>query len=97
MSAPSSLPRPEVGGPGTGGDRWMVTIFNNDTNSMDEVVEVLIRATGCDLQEASIEMWEAHHLGKSHVHFAAKPECEEAAKIISSVGIQTEVQPEWQD
>jgi len=77
--------------------RWMVVIFNNETNSMDEVVEVLMEATGCDVEEAAIEMWEAHHFGKAPVHFAAKSECEAAAAIIASVGVKTEVSPEWQD
>ena len=75
----------------------MVVIFNNDTNSMDEVVEVLMRATGCDLDEAYIEMWEAHTYGKAPVHFASRSECEEAASIISSIGLKTEVAPEWED
>ena len=75
----------------------MVVIFNNETNSMEEVVEILIRATGCDVQEAEIEMWEAHTFGKAPVHFAAKTVCEEAARVISSVGIKTEVALEWND
>lgn len=73
----------------------MVVIFNNDTNSMDEVVSVLMIATGCDLEEATIEMWEAHTFGKAGVHFAAKDECEYVAGIIGSVGIKTEVTQEW--
>lgn len=92
-----TLPELSAGGPDTGGNRWMVTIFNNDTNSADEVVDVLMRATGCDLMEASIEMWEAHHLGKSHVHFADKGTCTEVAQVISEIGVRTEVEPEWQD
>jgi ATP-dependent Clp protease adaptor protein ClpS len=75
----------------------MVVIYNNDTNSMDEVIEVLMRATRCDLDEAYIEMWEAHTYGKAPVHFAGRGECEEAAAIISSIGLQTEVTREWED
>jgi len=77
--------------------RWMVVIYNNDTNSMDEVVEVLMRATGCGIEEAAIEMWEAHTFGKAPVHFSARGECDEAARIIASIGIKTEVRPEWED
>jgi len=75
----------------------MVLIYNNDTNSMEEVVDVLIRATGCTMEEAEIEMWEAHTFGKAPVHFASKSECEDAASVISSVGIKTEVALEWND
>jgi len=71
----------------------MVVIYNNETNSMEEVVSVLMQATGCD----AIEMWEAHTFGKAPVHFADKQECDEAAKVIASIGIKTEVAREWID
>jgi len=87
--------QPEVLQPGTGNARWMVVIFNNDHNSMDEVIEILMIATGCDIQEAYIEMWEAHHYGKSSVHFASREECDAAAEIIGTVGVKTEVTLEW--
>ncbi len=88
---------PEIAGPETGTGRWMVVIYNNESNSMDEVIAVLIHATGCTAEEAEIEMWEAHTFGKAPVHFASKAECDEAARIISSVGIKTEVALEWND
>jgi ATP-dependent Clp protease adaptor protein ClpS len=75
--------------------RWMTVIFNNDTNDMDEVVEVLMRATGCDAEEAAIETWEAHTYGKAPVHFASRGECENVARVISQIGVQTEVTLEW--
>lgn len=75
----------------------MTVIYNNDTNTMDEVVEVLMRATGCGPEEAAIEMWEAHTYGKAPVHFSSREECETVAATISKVGIRTEVVPEWDD
>jgi ATP-dependent Clp protease adapter protein ClpS len=80
---------------GNGG--WMVVIFNNDTTTMDEVVQILMEATHCDVEEAAIEMWEAHTFGKAAVHYAGKEECERAAAIIQTVGIETEVKKEWDD
>ena len=96
MSTPASLPRIDDGATSFG-KRWMVTIFNNETNSMEEVVDILMQATGCDLEEASIEMWEAHHFGKAPVHFADRLTCLEVASVISTIGVKTEVEPEWQD
>ena len=76
----------------------MVTIFDNTETSMDEVVEILVRATRCTLEEAAIEMWEAHTFGKAAVHFHPdREECGRVAGIIGSVGIRTEVSPEWND
>jgi len=51
-------------------------------------------ATQCDEDEACIETWEIHHLGKSVVHVAGEEECRRVADIIGYIGIRTEV---WQD
>jgi ATP-dependent Clp protease adaptor protein ClpS len=75
----------------------MVTIYNNDHTAYEVVVFTLMVATGCDEREAQIETWEAHHYGKAAVHFASQKECEEVAAIISSIGVRTEVTPEWPD
>ena len=75
----------------------MVVIHNNEHNSFDEVIAVLMAATGCQAEEAAIEAWEAHHYGKAPVHFAPEPECCAAAKIIEGVGVKTDVMPEWND
>jgi len=92
-----SLLETELLGSGIGTGRWMVVIFNNDTNSLDEVIEILMKATGCNAEEAAIETWEAHTFGKAPVHFADKEECDETAAIISSIGVKTEVALEWND
>ncbi|MFI5386208.1 MAG: ATP-dependent Clp protease adaptor ClpS [Fimbriimonadales bacterium] len=89
------LAEPRVDGPEIGTGRWMVVIFNNDFTPIDMVVIALMRATGCNLKEAEMETWEAEHFGKAPVHFASKDECEQAATIISSIGVKTEVSPEW--
>ena len=77
--------------------RWMVVIYNNDHNSVDEVVAILIYATGCDIQEAMIETLEADTFGKASVHFAPKPECQLVAGVIAGIGVKAEVFPEWDD
>jgi ATP-dependent Clp protease adaptor protein ClpS len=92
-----TLQAPETTDGATGRGRWMTVIFNNETNSIDQVIHILMRATACDQEEAEIETWEAHVYGKAPVHFAARDECERAAGIISSIGVKTEVTPEWDD
>jgi ATP-dependent Clp protease adaptor protein ClpS len=56
-----------------------------------------MRATGCGFDEAYMEMWEAHHFGKAPCHFASQPDCETVAETISSIGVETEVLPEWEE
>ena len=74
----------------------MVIIRNNDTNTEDEVIAVLVAATGCSIEEATMETWEAHTFGRANVHFASKDECSLAAAIIQKVGVGTDVLPEWE-
>jgi ATP-dependent Clp protease adaptor protein ClpS len=73
---------------------YVVVIFNNDTNSFDQVIAVLIHATECDLHEASLETWEAHTFGSAVVHHGAQIECKHVARIISTIGVRTEVRKE---
>ncbi len=83
-------PLEQVVDPRTGGG-WIVTVFNNDVNTYDEVVSILMIATACSLDEAYMEAWEIDHLGKSVVHHGGERECRNAAKVIATIGIQVEV------
>lgn len=77
--------------------RYRTTIFNNNHTTMDTVVSILMRATGCSAEEAYIEMWEAHTFGKADVHFDTLEICERAARIIRTAGVEAEVRLEWDD
>lgn len=73
---------------------WVVTVFDNDQNSYEEVMIVLMVATGCTTEEAYVEAWEIDHLGKCMVHRAPRVECEVAAEIIATIGIEVVAGPE---
>ena len=75
--------------------RYAAIIFNNDGNSFDEVIDIIMIATSCNLDEARIETWEAHTYGEAAVHFASEVECLRVASTISSIGVRTEVRKEW--
>lgn len=95
MAAPGIIERPQETDGSTGhGDHWVVVVFNNDTNTWDEVVDILMTATGCSLDEAEMETWEVDKLGKSVVHHGKEEECQDAAEIIRSIGIRVEVASE---
>jgi ATP-dependent Clp protease adapter protein ClpS len=72
-------------------DGYMVVVYDNDTNTYDQVIGILMNATGCTLEEAHLETWEIHHLGKSVVHHGTFAECNRAAGIIRQIGIRVEV------
>ena len=73
------------------GSGYIVIVYDNDTNTVEEVISILLQATQCTQEEAEIETWEVHHLGKSVVHHAGKEECERVAAIIRTIGIRVEV------
>lgn len=93
MSRPEVVPQHTSDSTGT--SRWMVVIYNNEVNTFDEVIAVLMLATGCTAHEAAIEAWEAHTYGKAPVHFGVRDVCEEAAAIIGRIGVRAEVCEEW--
>ena len=92
-SAPEILDRPDVGDT-KGGGGWIVTVYDNDRNTVDEVIAALLDATDCTMDEAEIETWEVHHLGRSVVHHGAQEECERAAAVIRRIGIRVTVTEE---
>jgi ATP-dependent Clp protease adapter protein ClpS len=93
---PTIIERPELqeDGPGTGSPGWIVTVYDNDYNTEDEVILVLIKATACSLDEARMETWEIHNLGKSVVHHGEADECGNVAAVIAQIGIRVEVTEE---
>jgi hypothetical protein len=73
---------------------WVVVVFDNDVNTYEEVMKILMIATGCTAEEAYMEAWEIDHLGKSVVHYAGEKECREAADVIAKIGIKVLVSEE---
>lgn len=95
-AGPGVLERPELGNiVAPVKDReFIVRVYNNDSNTYEEVMTVLMLATSCDADEAYMEAWEIDHLGSSVVHSGSESVCEKAAQIISTIGIRVEVQKE---
>lgn len=76
------------------GEGWIVTVYNNEHNSYEQVMTILMIATKCTSEEAFIEAWEIDNFGQCVVHRACQDECKSAADIIATIGIRVEVSPE---
>ena len=74
--------------------KWKVTVYNNETNTYDEVITILMIATGCSMDDAYIEAWEIDHYGQCIVHSADEPECVSVADVIATIGIKVEATPD---
>ncbi len=94
--APCTIERPEIRPDDTSSGRggWIVTVYNNEYNTYDEVIMILMIATECTPDEAYIETWEIDKLGSSVVHISGEEECQRVAQVISTIGIRAEVSPE---
>ncbi|KXK21575.1 MAG: ATP-dependent Clp protease adaptor protein ClpS [Armatimonadetes bacterium OLB18] len=91
-ASPGTIELPAIDDAQTGGSgEWSVTVFNNEYNTYDEVINILMAATSCSFEEACIETWEIDHLGRSVVHYASEQECEHVAGVIRTIGIQVSV------
>lgn len=75
------------------GNDWMVTVYDNDKNTYEEVMFVLMLSTNCDEEEAYIEAWEIDHFGACVVHRAEESECRSVSEVIATIGIAVEATP----
>ena len=81
----------ESAGPSSGFSKThKLIVFNNDTNTFDEVTLILTEI-GIELELAREYTWEIDARGSAEVFWGSLEECESKAKTISSIGIQTEV------
>ena len=95
-SSPGIIERPSIDESHSTGSEgeWIVTVYNNETNTWDEVMNILMLATNCDEEEAWIETWEVDNLGASVVHHADQDECVRVSRIIAQIGIRVEAPPQ---
>lgn len=71
---------------------FCVIIYNDDHNSFDHVIRVLMAATECDQKEAETEASEAHAFGKAVCHYSNEEQCNRICGLILSAGIQASVE-----
>jgi ATP-dependent Clp protease adapter protein ClpS len=90
LSSPGTIEREEIAPDSTdnGGGNWIVTVYDNDKNTWEEVIVILMIATECAYEEAEMETWEVHHLGRSVVHRASESKCKQVAEVIATIGIR---------
>lgn len=73
----------------------MTVVLGEPGVDLDELSRMICFATGCSAEEAYIEAWEAVSLGRAEIYFSSQENCCAVASILSTIGVQTEVRPEW--
>ena len=69
------------------GEGWAVLLFNDDHNSMDYVVVVLMDATGFAPERCAEIMLQAHYNGKAVVTITERPEAERICEKLTTAGL----------
>lgn len=85
----ATIPRPDE--PGSGGTNYRVVLYNDEVHGMDEVVEQLLKATACELEQAIHITLEAHKKGRAICFKGDRSKCHKVAQVLREIRLQCEV------
>lgn len=77
--------------PGSTGSNYRVILYNDNTHSIDEVVMQLMKATGCEVEEAAHITIEAHLKGRAVCFKGEREKCHKVARVLREIRLQCEV------
>ncbi|MHB1048965.1 MAG: ATP-dependent Clp protease adaptor ClpS [Bacteroidota bacterium] len=67
-------------------------LFNDEVHTFDEVIEQIMKATGCDLPTAEGLTLEVHHTGKAIVYTGELVKCLQVTSILEEIELMTQVE-----
>ena len=71
---------------------WSVVLFNDEIHTFDEVINQIVKATGCSTSDAERFAWQVHTEGKSRVFGGDFEPCLKVQGVLKEIGLVTEVQ-----
>ena len=82
---------PEIDNPENTGSNYRVILYNDEWHGIDEVIEQIIKATGCTSDQAIEITIEAHNKGRAVCFKNSRARCHQAAAILREIRLQCEV------
>jgi ATP-dependent Clp protease adapter protein ClpS len=70
---------------------WTVILYNDDVHTFDEVINQLVKATGCSTAEAEKKAWTVHTKGKANVFEGPFEKCFEVQSVLREIELITEI------
>lgn len=70
---------------------WRLFLYDDDIHTFDEVIEQLIKATGCAYSHAEKLTWQVHNEGKAMVHEGEFEECLRIDSVLKEIQLVTEI------
>lgn len=69
-----------------------VILFNDEVHSFDEVIEQIIKATGCDYHRAEALTWQVHYNGKAIVYDGEMVQCVKVSGVLEEIALMTQIE-----
>jgi ATP-dependent Clp protease adaptor protein ClpS len=69
-----------------------VILFNDEIHSFDEVIDQIIKATGCETVKAEALTWEVHSNGKAMVYEGPMDECLKVSHVLEEIALTTQIE-----
>lgn len=70
---------------------WRVILYDDDIHTFDEVIEQLIKATGCSLTRAEELTKQVHNEGKAIVYEGDFVDCLQVDGVLKEIQLVTEI------
>ncbi len=69
-----------------------VILFNDEWHTFDEVIDQIIKATGCGNDKAETLTWEVHTKGKACVYDGDMSECLRVSSVLEEIALHTQIE-----
>ncbi len=90
--APPEVEEEEKVEDGTGTDRpWRVILYNDEVHTFDEVIQQLMKATGCSRSTAEDLAHTVDQKGQADVYEGTFEECFEVQEVLKEIELVTEI------
>ena len=70
---------------------WRVILYDDDIHTFDEVINQLIKATGCDISKAEEITLKVHNEGKATAFEGDFEECLRVDSVLKEIQLVTEI------
>lgn len=70
---------------------FKVILFNDDWHTFDEVINQLIKAIGCTIEQARGYAFEVHVKGKAIVYNGMLEECLKVSSVLEEIELNTQI------
>lgn len=69
-----------------------VVLFNDDVHTFDDVIEQIIKATGCDHHRAEALTWQVHSTGRAVVYEGEMVKCVKVSGVLEEIELMTQIE-----